>query len=98
MDHRRSTPPAPAGADRGRATTPLDCRVWRAEAEHLHGLGSRALAELLAEMAPVVGADRLRATLAGYVRLSPDHLRVTGGHHFPAEGLGLRIVGRRGDG
>ena len=61
-------------------------------AEHVHCLGARALAELLAELARdrcdlVATLDRLDAWRAG---LSPELLRAAGGDRFPPRPL--RVV------
>ncbi len=61
-------------------------------AEHLHALGARALAEMLAELARdrcdlADTLDRLDAWRAG---LSPELLRASGGDRFPP--LPLREV------
>lgn len=58
-------------------------------AEHLHGLGARALAELLAELArdrcDLAGTlDRLDAWRAG---LTPELVRAAGGNGFPPRPL-----------
>ncbi len=60
-------------------------------AEHLHSLGARALAEMLAELArdrcDLAGTlDRLDAWRDG---LSPDLLRAAGGDRFPPRCLHL---------
>ncbi|TLU71462.1 hypothetical protein [Lichenicoccus roseus] len=52
--------------------------------QHLHGLGPRATAELLAEVVSPVGeVDFLLDKLEQYRRLSPDLLRAVGGDRFP---------------
>jgi len=61
-------------------------------AEHLHALGARALAEMLAELARdrwdlADTLDRLDAWRAG---LSPELLRAAGGDRFPPRPL--RVV------
>ncbi len=58
-------------------------------AEHVHRLGARALAELLAELARdrcelVATLDRLDAWRAG---LTPDLVRAAGGDRFPPRPL-----------
>ena len=50
-----------------------------AEALHLHGLGPRAVVELLLELAP---ADRVLDRLNAYRRVTPDLLQVLGGDRF----------------
>lgn len=54
-------------------------------AEHLTRLGSRALAEFLAELAGTIGGQpAILQLLAEYqVRLDPKLLHATGGHRFP---------------
>ena len=61
-------------------------------AEHLHLLGDRATAEFLAEVADRIGGmPAILRLLAEYQqRLTPDMLRATGGHRFPARRL--RVV------
>ncbi len=61
-------------------------RLARA-AEHLHALGPRALAELLADLAAPEGPDALLARLAPWLRLHPATLRAVQaryarGRHF----------------
>ena len=58
--------------------------------KHLHRLGPRPLAELLAEIATATGepgliADRLQA----YAGLDPEILRAVGGDRFPPNVLGI---------
>lgn len=54
-------------------------------AEHLHRLGARATAEFLAELSTTIGGQpAILRLLAEYQnRLSPDLLRVAGGHRLP---------------
>ena len=57
---------------------------FRRQVEHLHGLGARATAELLAEL----GAERSIQTIIDrkldrYIELTPEQLKATGGNHFP---------------
>ena len=64
--------------------TPLDRMRLQRGAEHLHTLGPRAVAELLAEVAQSIGGtpcilDRLQK----YERLRPAVVRATGGDRFP---------------
>lgn len=58
--------------------TPRALARLQLDADHLHDLGSRALCELLIEMAPMVGVDRLAARLAAYRRVSPSMLLAAG--------------------
>ena len=65
------------------AETVVDLR-FRRHVDHLHGLGARATAELLAEL----GAERgiqtiIDRKLAGYAALTSEQLRATGGDRFP---------------
>ncbi len=58
--------------------------------EHVHALGPRVFAELLAEIATATGepgliADRLQA----YAALNPEAVRFVGGDQFPPMPLGL---------
>ena len=61
-------------------------------AEHLHRLGPRAMAELLAELAGSIGGiPAIIGLLAEYERrLSPELLRRVGGDRFPRRYL--RVV------
>jgi hypothetical protein len=53
-------------------------------AEHLHRLGARATAELLAEVGHRIGGTPcILGLLTEYERLTPEMLRVTGGDKFP---------------
>jgi hypothetical protein len=63
-------------------------------AEHLHSLGPRATAELLAEVGHRIGGlSAIFTLLREYeVRLSPQMLRAIGGHRFPPRPL--RVVPR----
>jgi hypothetical protein len=63
-------------------------------AEHLHSLGARATAELLAEVAAKIGSlPCILATLDEYQhRLTPEMLRLSGGDRFPRRPL--RVVPR----
>jgi hypothetical protein len=63
-------------------------------AEHLHALGPRATAELLAEVADRIGGmPAIMGLLTEYQqRLSPQLLRSVGGHRFPARPM--RVVPR----
>jgi hypothetical protein len=60
-------------------------------AEHLHALGARATAELLAEVAAKIGGlPCILATLDKYQhRLTPDRLHAVGGDRFPPRQLHL---------
>ena len=63
---------------------------WERMIEHIHSLGPRPLAELLAEIAAATGepdliADRLQA----YASLDPAVLRAVGADRFPPMPLGL---------
>jgi hypothetical protein len=57
--------------------------------EHLHALGSRATAELLAEVADRIGGmPAIMGLLTEYQqRLSPQMLRAISGHRFPLRPL-----------
>ena len=69
----------------------LDTLRLQRGAEHLHRLGSRATAELLAEVAEKIGGwPVILATLTEYERLSPGQVRAAGGDRFPARPL--RVV------
>ncbi|MCB4820751.1 hypothetical protein [Roseicella aerolata] len=58
-------------------------RLWRG-AEHVHRLGPRALAELLAEIGAAHGCSAaILERLAAYRRLSPGMIRVAGADAFP---------------
>ncbi len=63
-------------------------------AEHLHALGARATAELLAEIASRIGGlPACLGLLAKFqAKLTPTMLRATGGDRFPPRTL--RRVGR----
>ena len=63
-------------------------------AEHLHALGPRATAELLAEVGDRIGGmPAIMGLLREYQeRLSPQMLRAIGGYRFPARPL--RVVPR----
>ena len=62
--------------------TPPDTTARRQrQIEHVHGLGLRAIDELLREVAE--GED-LDIALEAYQRLTPDLLKATGGDRFPA--------------
>jgi hypothetical protein len=51
---------------------------------HLHKLGARATAELLAELGNRIGGmSAIIGLLTEYERLTPEVLRVTGGGRFP---------------
>jgi hypothetical protein len=53
-------------------------------AEHLHKLGARATAELLAELGNRIGGmPAIIGLLTEYERLTPEVLRATGGDRFP---------------
>jgi hypothetical protein len=53
-------------------------------AEHLHKLGARATAELLAELGNRIGGmPAIIGLLTEYERLTPAVLRATGGDRFP---------------
>ena len=54
-------------------------RVHRAAAR-LYFLGPRVLAEFLAAVAAIVGAQCLLEMLSPFLRLTPDLLRASGGH------------------
>jgi hypothetical protein len=63
-------------------------------AEHLHALGPRATAELLAEVGDRIGGMPCILGLLGEYqqRLAPEMLRAAGGHRFPSRPL--RVVPR----
>lgn len=63
-------------------------------AEHLHALGARATAELLAEVGQRIGGLPCILGLLGEYqqRLTPRMLRVVGGDRFPCQPL--RVVPR----
>jgi hypothetical protein len=73
---------------------PLDQLRLQRGVEHLHQLGPRVMAELLAELANQIGGLPATLTLlAEYERrLTPALLRLTGGDRFPARRL--RMVPR----
>jgi hypothetical protein len=59
-------------------------------AAHLHRLGPRATAELLAALtARIGGGPALLGLLAEYERLSPGMVRAAGGDRFPPRPLHL---------
>jgi hypothetical protein len=56
--------------------------------EHLHKLGPRPTAELLADVAAKIGGlPCILSTLEEYKRLSPRQLRLAGGDRFPPRPL-----------
>lgn len=71
------------------ATDPFTSLRLQRGAEHLHRLGARATAELLAEVANQIdGLPCIVGLLAEYERrLTPELLRATGGDRFPAPWL-----------
>jgi hypothetical protein len=68
---------------------PLDCLRLQRGAEHLHRLGARATAELLAEVADRIGGlPCILGLLSEYQqRLSPQMLRAVGADRLPARPL-----------
>lgn len=65
--------------------TPADRLQLELGAQHLHDLGARATAELLAEVAEALGGvGVLLERLGRYRRVSPAILRAVGGHQFPS--------------
>jgi hypothetical protein len=62
---------------------PVDRLHLQRGAEHLHALGARATAELLAEVAAKIGGLPAILSTDEYRRFSPHLLRLTGGHKFP---------------
>jgi hypothetical protein len=73
---------------------PLDRLRLQRGAEHLHSLGARATAELLAEVGHRIGGmPCILGLLCEYQqRLSPQMLRAVGGDRFPIRPL--RVVPR----
>jgi hypothetical protein len=73
---------------------PLDHLRLERGAEHLHGLGARAVAELLAEVGDRIGGMPCILGILGEYqqRLSPQMLRAVGGHRFPTRPM--RVVPR----
>ena len=73
---------------------PLDRLRLQRGAEHLHRLGARATAELLAEVADRIGGLPCILGLLGEYqqRLSPQMLRTVGADRLPARRL--RVVPR----
>jgi hypothetical protein len=62
----------------------LDTLRLHRGAEHLHQLGARATAELLAEVAERIGGwPLILATLTEYERLTPGMVRKAGADRFP---------------
>ena len=61
-------------------------------AQHLHGLGPRAVYEFIAELARAHGDDVVRR-LEGYHKLDPAVLRALGGDRFPPVPIHLVING-----
>jgi hypothetical protein len=67
---------------------PLDRLRLQRGAEHLHLLGPRATAELLAEVGRRIGGmPCILGVLGEYQRLSPRLLRAVGGDRFPTRPL-----------
>ena len=66
--------------------TPFDQLRLVRGAEHLHQLGTRALAEFLAELAATIGGQPaiLRLLNEYERRLNPEMLRAAGGHRMPS--------------
>jgi len=62
-------------------------------AAHLHALGARATAELLASLADRIGGPELLGLLADFRRLTPGTVRALGGDRFPPRPL--HIVERK---
>ncbi len=65
--------------------TPQQGLQFERGAEHLHGLGVRAVAEFLLEIGSITGTQTaILALLVGYRnRLNPAMLRAVGGDRFP---------------
>ena len=71
---------------------PLSTLRLQRGAEHLHRLGARATAELLAEVAERIGGwPTILATLTEYERLSPGQIHAAGADRFPPRPL--RVAG-----
>lgn len=67
---------------------PIDRMRLQRGAEHLHRLGSRAIAEALAEVADRIGGmPAILSTLTEYERVTPTRLRAAGGDRFPPRQL-----------
>ncbi len=67
--------------------TPLERMRLDRWAAHLHALGPRVTAELLASLADRIGGPALLGLLAGYERLTPGTVRALGGDRFPPRPL-----------
>ena len=68
--------------------TPLDRQRLDRGAEHLHGLGARAMSEALATLAVRIGGvPALLAVLTEYERLTPGMVRVASADRFPPRPL-----------
>ncbi len=80
----------------GSLTTDIVANLrFRRQVEHLHGLGPRAVGELLAE----IGAERSIRTvidrkLDKYSQLEPHSINMAGGDRFPAVPVHLVEGGR----
>lgn len=80
-----------SGREGNRAMTPVDRMRLDRGAVHLHALGPRATAELLAALATRTGEGlALLELLADYGRLTPGMVRAAGGNRFPV--LPLHLV------
>lgn len=67
---------------------PVDALRMQRDAEHLHRLGSRAVAEALAEIGAKYGCTGgIHTVLAAYRRLTPEMVRATGSDRFPPRPL-----------
>ena len=75
--------------DRGLCALPIqDQQAVRAGVAHLQRLGSRALCEVLVDLARSRGGiDQLVCLMGEVTWLQPEMLRVTGGDRFPPRPL-----------
>lgn len=70
--------------------TPLDRMRLERGTRHLHALGPRATAALLATLAERIGgAPVMLGLLAEYDRLTPNMIRAAGADRFPPQPLYL---------
>ena len=76
--------------------TSLDRLRLERGASHLHQLGPRAVAELLAEIANKIGGmPAILSALNDYEMVSPDTLRAVGADRFPPQPLHIVHGGAR---